>query len=147
MLSAPTQRLVRRATLAAPPFLLALAILVGSSYRAATREQAASLLSTGETVLGQTISYPAGKPAKVTAAVITMLPGEATGWHQHDVPMFDYILEGEVTVDYGAQGTASIAAGTRAWRRSLWPTTGAIPAPGRRASSRYSWAPTACPIQ
>ena len=47
----------------------------------------------------------AGKPAKVTAAIITMLPGEATGWHQHDVPMFDYILEGEVTVDYGAQGT------------------------------------------
>jgi hypothetical protein len=73
MLSAPTQRLARRAALAAPPFLLALAILLGSSYRAATREEAASLLSTGKTVLGQTISYPAGKPAKVTAAIITIL--------------------------------------------------------------------------
>jgi quercetin dioxygenase-like cupin family protein len=105
MLFASTLRTARRAALAAPPFLLALGILLGSSYRAATREEAAFLLSTGETVLGQTISYPAGKPAKVTAAIITMLPGEATGWHQHDVPMFDYILEGEVTVDYGAQGT------------------------------------------
>ena len=76
MLSAPTQRLAKRAALAAPPFLLALVILLGSSYRAATREEAASLLSTGKTVLGQTISYPAGKPAKVTAAVMTLLPGD-----------------------------------------------------------------------
>ena len=34
-----------------------------------------------------------------------MQPGEETGWHRHDVPMFGYILEGEVTVDYGAKGT------------------------------------------
>jgi hypothetical protein len=62
MLFASTQRLARRAALAAPPLLLALAILLGSSYRTATREEAASLFSTGETVLGQTISYPVGRP-------------------------------------------------------------------------------------
>ena len=105
MLSASTQRLARRAAMASPPFLLALAILVGTSYGAATREEAATLLSTSKTVLGQTISYPAGAPAEVTAAIITMLPGEQTGWHRHDVPMFGYILEGEITVDYGAKGT------------------------------------------
>ena len=104
MLSAPTQRLAKRAAMASPPILLALAILVGTSYGAATREEAATLLSTSKTVLGQTVSYPTGAPAKVTAAIITMLPGEQTGWHQHDVPMFGYILEGEVTVDYGAAG-------------------------------------------
>jgi quercetin dioxygenase-like cupin family protein len=105
MLSAPTQRLAKRAALASPPILLALAILVGSSYRAATREDTSALISTNKTVLGQTISYPTGAPAKVTAAIVTMLPGEQTGWHKHDVPMFGYILEGEITVDYGAAGT------------------------------------------
>jgi len=105
MLLAPTKRRVRRAALAAPPILLAFLILVGTSYRAATREEAPALLSTGTTVLGQTFSYPTGAPAKVTAAIITFLPGEATGWHQHDVPMFGYILEGEITVDYGAAGS------------------------------------------
>ena len=105
MLSAPTQRLAKRAAMASPPILLALVILVGTSHHAATREEAATLLSTNKTVLGQTLSYPTGAPAKVTAAIITMLPGEQTGWHQHDVPMFGYILEGEVTVDYGAAGT------------------------------------------
>jgi quercetin dioxygenase-like cupin family protein len=105
MLSAPTQRLAKHAALASPPILLALAILVGSSYRAATREDTSALISTGKTVLGQTFSYPAGAPAKVTAAIVTMLPGEQTGWHKHDVPMFGYILEGEITVDYGAAGT------------------------------------------
>jgi quercetin dioxygenase-like cupin family protein len=105
MLSAPTQRLAKRAALASPPILLALAILVGSSDRAATREETTALISTGKTVLGQTFSYPAGAPAKVTAAIVTMLPGEQTGWHKHDVPMFGYILEGEITVDYGVVGT------------------------------------------
>ena len=60
MLFASTQRLARRAVLAAPPFLLALAILLGSSYRAATREEAASLLSAGETALLQELMTPRG---------------------------------------------------------------------------------------
>ncbi|KUO57588.1 MAG: hypothetical protein APF80_05505 [Alphaproteobacteria bacterium BRH_c36] len=61
----------------------------------------AVLMSTGKTVIGQPIDYPTGSPAKVTAAVITMQPGQSTGWHRHDVPLFGYMLEGEITVDYG----------------------------------------------
>jgi len=30
-----------------------------------------------------------------------MQPGQSTGWHKHDVPLFGYMLEGEITVDYG----------------------------------------------
>lgn len=85
--------------------LLAFALLASSAEQGVTRENVASLLSTGQTVLGQPIAYPTQAPAHVAAAVITMLPGEATGWHQHDVPMFGYILEGEITVDYGDKGT------------------------------------------
>ena len=111
MLPIPVQRFARRAALASPPIVLALAILAVTSYRASTREEAAALLDTGKTVLGQTFSYPTSAPAKVTAAIVTMLPGEATGWHKHDVPMFGYILEGEVTVDYGPAGTRVYRAG------------------------------------
>jgi quercetin dioxygenase-like cupin family protein len=68
------------------------------------RDQVLSLLSTTQTILGQAIVYPAEAPAKVDAAIVSMQPGEETGWHRHDVPMFGYVLEGEVTVDYGAKG-------------------------------------------
>jgi quercetin dioxygenase-like cupin family protein len=34
-----------------------------------------------------------------------MQPGAETGWHEHDVPLFGYMLEGELTVDYGTKGT------------------------------------------
>ncbi|MCH9807404.1 MAG: cupin domain-containing protein [Alphaproteobacteria bacterium] len=62
------------------------------------------LQSTSKTILGQPISYPTEKPAKVTAALITMQPGQTTGWHLHEVPLFGYLLEGEITVDYGEHG-------------------------------------------
>ncbi len=98
--------------LAAPRFLMAAALaiavigaLIASPQRGHSRDQVLSLLNTRQTILGQPVVYPTESPAKVAAAVIIMQPGEETGWHQHDVPMFGYILEGEVTVDYGAKGT------------------------------------------
>lgn len=68
------------------------------------------LLKTEETVIGQPIAYPPGT-AEVTAVIVTMQPGATTGWHRHDVPMFAYVLEGEVTVDYGPHGTRTYRAG------------------------------------
>ena len=85
--------------------LLAAALLVAGAERGMTRESVLSLVATTQSIIGQPIVYPTEAPAKVTAAIVTMQPGEATGWHRHDVPMFGYILEGEVTVDYGAKGT------------------------------------------
>lgn len=40
-----------------------------------------------------------------------MMPGQATGWHHHDVPLFAYILEGELTVDYGPDGKKTYKTG------------------------------------
>src|SRR5215467_3624152 len=62
-----------------------------------------TVLETGKTVTDEPIQYPAGKP-KITAVEITLAPGQQTGWHTHPVPLFGYILEGELTVDYGALG-------------------------------------------
>ena len=62
------------------------------------------LLSTSKTVIGEPLRYPREKPAKVTAAIVTVPTGATTGWHSHGVPLFAYILEGELKVDYGPQG-------------------------------------------
>jgi len=72
---------------------------------------AVPLLSTSETVLGEEIAYPTSGKAVVTAAIVTLAPGEKTVVHRHGVPLFVYILEGEVTVDYGAQGTKTFRQG------------------------------------
>jgi quercetin dioxygenase-like cupin family protein len=59
------------------------------------------LLSTGTTVMGETLHYPTNGPAHVTAAIVTLPPGGRTVLHKHGVPLFAYVLEGEITVDYG----------------------------------------------
>ena len=46
---------------------------------------------------GRPIAYPAG-PAEVTALVVEVSPGGQTGWHEHPVPSFAYLLEGELEV-------------------------------------------------
>ena len=63
-----------------------------------------TLLSTDTTAAGELIQYPSGGPALITAVEITFEPGQQTGWHTHPVPLFCYMLEGELTVDYGEKG-------------------------------------------
>jgi quercetin dioxygenase-like cupin family protein len=88
--------------------LLAVGIILSGANSAESRQE--TLLDTGTTTLGQKFSYPAGS-AHLTAVIVTMQPGEQTGWHQHDVPMFCYLLEGEITVDYGKSGTRTYRKG------------------------------------
>lgn len=61
--------------------------------------------------MGERIAYPAGAPAKVTAAVVTLAPGQETGWHTHGMPVLGYVLEGELEVDYGEKGVRVYRAG------------------------------------
>jgi quercetin dioxygenase-like cupin family protein len=65
---------------------------------------AVPLLSTATTVVGEPLRYPAPAAAKVTAAIVTVAPGDKTIVHKHGVPMFAYILGGELTVDYADHG-------------------------------------------
>lgn len=57
-----------------------------------------------QTIIGQSFQYPAGS-ATITSALIEMKPGQSTGWHHHETPLFAMVLEGELTVDYGVNGT------------------------------------------
>ena len=61
--------------------------------------------STSKTIVGEDIVYPTTGKAVVTSAIVVMAPGERTILHRHGVPLFAYMLEGELTVDYGAHGT------------------------------------------
>ncbi|HMN85437.1 MAG TPA: cupin domain-containing protein [Bauldia sp.] len=78
------------------------------------------LLSSGETVIGQQIAYPAGT-AKVTAAIVTIPPGGETGWHTHAVPLLATILEGELSIDYGSKGIKMVKAGDAMLEAENWP--------------------------
>lgn len=64
------------------------------------------------TVLGQPLAYPTAVPAQVSSVIVTLLPGQETGLHRHDAPMYAYILEGAVTVEYQGAGTKVYPAGT-----------------------------------
>ncbi len=52
------------------------------------------------TSLDQPFSYPTEQPAQVSSSIITLLPGEQTGRHFHQTPMYAYILSGSLTVTY-----------------------------------------------
>lgn len=64
----------------------------------------------GETVLGQPLAYPDGVP-EISSSIIRLEPGQSTGWHRHDAPMYGYVLAGELTVDYGEDGTRTYRPG------------------------------------
>lgn len=62
------------------------------------------LFDGSKNIVDETLVYPQSGPAKVTSLIVTMEPGEETGPHRHGVPTYGYILEGQVTVDYGTHG-------------------------------------------
>ncbi|MEZ5905975.1 MAG: cupin domain-containing protein [Geminicoccaceae bacterium] len=88
----------------------ALGLVVGIAVARTPYPPLEVLLQGNRTVLDQAIAYPAGVP-EVTGAIVTMAPGQATGWHRHDAPLFAWVMEGEITVDYGSHGTRRYAAG------------------------------------
>ena len=105
--------------------VVALALIAGQAIvgRAAAQETtpakdypAVPLLSTGTSIIGETIRYPKAGRAHVTAAIVTLAPGGRTIMHKHGVPLFAYILDGELTVDYGRHASAPTSRDKPSWR-------------------------------
>ncbi len=69
------------------------------------------LLATGKTVVGEDIVYPTSGPAKITVAIVTVEPGAKAVLHRHPAPLVAYVLEGELTVDYGDRGQRTFRPG------------------------------------
>jgi quercetin dioxygenase-like cupin family protein len=104
---------IRRGVAALIP-VAPLLLFLGAGGNGSAREApkpVTPLLSTGTTVIGEPIVYPSGAPAQVTAAVVTLLPGQETGWHTHGVPVVGYVIDGELSVDYGEKGVRVYRAG------------------------------------
>lgn len=92
--------------------LFALALLAAAAAPAlADGYPAIKLYSGNTTVMGEEIAYPTAGKAHVNAMIVTLAPGEKTMVHQHGVPVFIHILEGEVTVDYGPRGMKTFKQG------------------------------------
>jgi quercetin dioxygenase-like cupin family protein len=109
----------------------ALAALLCAAAPALAEDQSAQqyqnlltpLLQGGADVLGTPLKYPDG-PVNVTAAIVTIPPGGQTGWHSHEVPLFAYVLAGELTVDYGTKGKKLYRAGDSVLEAMGWPHNG-----------------------
>ena len=57
------------------------------------------LLTSTTSSNGQQLSYLRTDHPEVTVLVIRIPPGGSTGWHQHPVPVYAYMLEGSLTVE------------------------------------------------
>jgi len=87
--------------------ILGIIIAVTAAYAQKTDkdyQRVEKLVSGDRTIVDEAILYPTKGPAKITSLIVTMLPGEETGWHTHGVPLFVYMLEGEIQTDYGPKG-------------------------------------------
>jgi quercetin dioxygenase-like cupin family protein len=69
------------------------------------------VLKTTTTATGEKVSYPRAGEPEVTAAVVEIPPGTATGWHRHRVPLYAWVVAGTLTVDYEDGTSATIKAG------------------------------------
>ena len=55
------------------------------------------LLKTASTWDGRLIQYPSGS-AEATGLLVELPVGGETGWHEHPVPSFAYVLQGDLEV-------------------------------------------------
>jgi quercetin dioxygenase-like cupin family protein len=94
---------------------LALATMLAWAHTASALDNSASvkvtpLLKTSISWDGKPLVYPQG-PAEVTALIVEIAAGGQTGWHEHSVPSFAYVLEGTLEVTQGNGATRLLHAG------------------------------------
>ena len=64
------------------------------------------------TVLDQPLRYPTKGKAQVSSSIIVIEPGQETGWAKNPTPMYVYVLEGALTVEYDGGIVKEYRAGT-----------------------------------
>ncbi len=60
---------------------------------------------------GQKITYPCTDRAEVTAMTVELAPGAETGWHKHPVPVYAYVISGNLSVELEDGKTLSFHSG------------------------------------
>ena len=77
-------------------FILSIILEIKSQYTKGTIIE--MLLKTDTTSIGQKINYPQFTNDEVTVVKVTIGPGDSTGWHVHNFPVFAYVLKGKLTL-------------------------------------------------
>ena len=70
------------------------------------------ILKSDTTSIGQKIIFPSVPNEEVTMLKITIPPGKTTGWHEHDFPVFAYVLKGKLTVEFENGKTSKFSENT-----------------------------------
>jgi len=80
-----------------------------AAYNAGVTSQ--MLTRTGVTSNGRKIAYPVTDKAEVTALLVDLAPGAETGWHKHPVPVYAFVLSGNLAIDMEGGSTLLFKAG------------------------------------
>ena len=89
----------------ARPLLAALCLLTAGGFGAIARAddyqgvKATRILTSTTAPNGQKLSYLKTDNPEVTAMIVEIPPGAETGWHTHAVPVYVYMLAGNITVE------------------------------------------------
>lgn len=79
--------------------LLCIAVFQTPAFaRDYTQATVETLAVTSTNYAGLPIDYPHAGTPEVTAFVVHLPPGASTGWHKHPVPVYAYMLDGEITL-------------------------------------------------
>ena len=92
--------------------IISVGIISGTLLFTTATQQVTSqtILETNSTIIDQEIHYPSREPL-VTSSIVTIPVGAETGFHIHEYPMYAFILEGKITVDYGEKGLKTYVKG------------------------------------
>jgi DNA-binding winged helix-turn-helix (wHTH) protein/quercetin dioxygenase-like cupin family protein len=114
----------RRRVAAAMLALVAVGLVVAGLAASTTAQnrqmEIVPIMAGTKTAIGQALVYPTGTPL-VSAELVTVPPGETSPWHLHKVPSFVYVLEGEISVDYGESGVKTYSVGQTMLEATDWP--------------------------
>lgn len=94
---------------------MATALLFSFAHPASALDTSATvkvtpLMKTSSSWDGKPIVYPKGQ-AEVTALIVEITAGAQTGWHEHPLPSFAYVLEGTLEVTRGDGAVKVLRAG------------------------------------
>jgi quercetin dioxygenase-like cupin family protein len=88
----------------------ALALCLAADQGYAPAISIRTLMKTSVDSAGQPIQYPQKDP-EITGVLVEIPGGQNTGWHTHSSPSVEYILSGEVTVEFENGTTKHLKAG------------------------------------
>lgn len=102
-------------------FVAAAAILMSSPGWAADKPTTSSVVILKSTTTGDGVPlvYPKGTP-QITSRITTFPPGAETHLHRHPVPLYAYIMEGELTLHTEGQPVRRFKAGEAFMETSQW---------------------------